>query len=108
MRRYLLVLVAAVGIACGRAATPTAPSSVTSQVSTGFFTSVGVFEDLASEITAGVQLLRSRPEILDQLIASGTPYTHVVFFGAGHNLPPVGQTSIGGLATIGKQRGLRP
>ena len=26
--------------------------------------------------------------ILDQLIASGKPYTHVVFPGVGHNLPP--------------------
>ena len=136
LRGYLVILVAAAGIACEQAATPTAPSSVTTQ-STGFFASgpvqlsyrldvpahsapvgavvfghgsglttkdscrifgvadgfvsrgyatlcfdkrgVGqstgqyipanpqnssaVFEDLASDIAAGVEFLRSRPEI---------------------------------------------
>ena len=137
VRGYFVILVAAVGIACGQAATPTAPSSLTSQ-STGFFTSgsvqlsyrldvpahsapvgavvfghgsglqtkdscrvfgladgflsrgyatlcfdkrgvgqstgtqyipvvpensIAVFEDLASDMAAGVEFLRSRPEI---------------------------------------------
>lgn len=136
VRKYLVTLVAAVGIACGQAATPTAPTSVTVQ-STGFFTngpvqlsyrldvpahtapvravvfghgsglqakdscrvfgladgfvargfatlcfdkrgvgqstgqyipaipqnSAAVFEDLASDIAAGVEFLRNRPEI---------------------------------------------
>ena len=135
VRGYLVSLVAAVGIACGQAATPTAPSSVIGQ-SSGFFTSgpvqlsyrldvpphsgpvgavvfghgsgtqtknscrfladgflsrgfatlcfdkrgvgqstgaqfinvapqnsIAVFEDLASDIAAGVEFLRSRPEI---------------------------------------------
>lgn len=266
MRGYFVTLVAALGIACGDAATPTAPGSVGGQSSSGFFTSgnvqlsyrldlpaktglvgavvfghgsglqtkescrvfgladgflargyatlcfdkrgvgqstgqflnvspqnsVAVFEDLASDMAAGVEFLRSLPEIdrdriglagvsqagwivpiaaaktqaafmllivgptvsigvenfysnivevtnapiedgykalpsfkgpdgfdpkpvleslnvpglwlfagedrsiptpasvaiLDQLIASGRPYTHVVFPGAGHNLPP--------------------
>ena len=136
VRGYLVILVAALGIACGQAATPTAPSSVSGQ-STGFFSngpvqlsyrldmpahsgpvgavvfghgsglqtknscrvfgladgflsrgyatlcfdkrgvgqstgqfanvtpqnSSAVFEDLASDIAAGVEFLRSRPEI---------------------------------------------
>jgi uncharacterized protein len=136
VRGYLVILVAAVGIACGQAATPTAPSPSIVQ-SSGFFTnghvqlsyrldvparsgpvgavvfghgsgmatknscrvfgladgflsrgyatlcfdkrgvgqstgqyipaipqnSVAVFEDLASDIAAGVEFLRSRPKI---------------------------------------------
>ena len=43
VRGYVVILVAAaVGIACGQAATPTAPSSASGQVSTGFFTSGAV------------------------------------------------------------------
>jgi pimeloyl-ACP methyl ester carboxylesterase len=38
VRRYLVILLAAVGIACGHAATPTAPGSGGSQTTTGFFT----------------------------------------------------------------------
>ena len=134
MREYLVILVAAVGIACGQSATPTAPGSGTTQ-SSGFFASgpvqlsyrldvpahtapvgavvfghgsgtqtktscrflaegflsrgfatlcfdkrgvgqstgqfiplhpqnsIAVFEDLASDMAAGVEFLRSRPEI---------------------------------------------
>jgi pimeloyl-ACP methyl ester carboxylesterase len=40
--------------------------------------------------------------ILDQLIASGKPYTHVVFPGVGHNLPPNWPAIDQWLATIGK------
>jgi uncharacterized protein len=39
MKLYLVILLAAMGIACGRAATPTAPSPASVQTSTGFFTS---------------------------------------------------------------------
>jgi len=38
VRGYLVILVAAVGIACQPPATPTAPSPVSGRVSTGFFT----------------------------------------------------------------------
>jgi pimeloyl-ACP methyl ester carboxylesterase len=40
--------------------------------------------------------------ILDQLIASGKPYTHVVFPGVGHNLPPNWPAIDQWLATIGQ------
>jgi pimeloyl-ACP methyl ester carboxylesterase len=40
--------------------------------------------------------------ILDQLIASGKPYTHAVFPGMGHNLPPHWPTIEQWLAKIGK------
>jgi pimeloyl-ACP methyl ester carboxylesterase len=40
--------------------------------------------------------------ILDQLIASGKPYTHVVFPGVGHNLPPSWPDIDQWLAKIGK------
>jgi pimeloyl-ACP methyl ester carboxylesterase len=40
--------------------------------------------------------------ILDQLIASGKPYTHVVFPGVGHNLPPSWPDIDQWLARIGK------
>lgn len=40
--------------------------------------------------------------ILDQLIASGQPYTHVVFPGVGHNLPPSWPDIDQWLAKIGK------
>jgi pimeloyl-ACP methyl ester carboxylesterase len=40
--------------------------------------------------------------ILDQLIASGKPYTHVVFPGIGHNLPPSWPDIDQWLAKIGK------
>ena len=38
-RGYLVTLIAVVGVACGKAATPTAPSSASVQVSSGFITS---------------------------------------------------------------------
>ena len=40
--------------------------------------------------------------ILDQLIASGKPYTHVVFPGVGHNLPPSWPDIDQWLAKVGK------
>jgi uncharacterized protein len=42
VRAYFVILVAAVGVACGPAAAPTAPTPASVQISTGFFTSGAV------------------------------------------------------------------
>jgi pimeloyl-ACP methyl ester carboxylesterase len=100
-RLAIAMLVAAVGIACERAAAPATNAPVEAGYDAlpsfnGFhgFDPKPVLESLN---VPGLWLLagedRSIPTpatvaILDQLIASGKPYTHVVFPGAGHNLPP--------------------
>jgi hypothetical protein len=144
MRGYLVVLVAAVGMGCAEAPTPTAPGSANTQ-SAGFFSNGNVQLSYRLDVPthtgpvravvfghgSGLQTKQScrvfgvpffnglhrfdpkpvleslhvpglwllggedrnfptpaRVAILDQLIASGKPYTDIVYPGLGHSFPP--------------------